>query len=74
MRALCCHHGSCAVPVLRLRRPLYLALAVVVPVLTRLVIGQLMTVTPQVLDGSVLRISSRWLRQVYRLMCSRNAA
>jgi hypothetical protein len=50
------------------------ALAVAVPVLTGLVIGQLMTVTHQVLDGSVLRISSRWLRQVFCLMCSRNAA
>jgi hypothetical protein len=50
------------------------ALAVVVPVLTGLVVGLLMTVTPQVMDGSVLRISSTWHRQVYRLMCSRNAA
>jgi hypothetical protein len=43
-------------------------------VFTELVVVLLITVTPQVLYGSVLRISSRWLRQVYRLMCSRNAA
>jgi hypothetical protein len=74
MRAFCCHHVSCGVPVPVVRQLLCPALALLLPVLTELVVELLMTVTPQVLGGSVLRISSRWLRQVYRLMCCRNAA